>query len=305
MYNVVFDTHDRSCRTTENFSKDSKLMKLPRWIALLSDIPSRNYSHSQSDVSLDPSYLLFDIIAITFDCSMLVVWIAELCELILCFLLKKYDNWIYMWHSLLLDASLSYASSYWCLCMNATVHRNCHQHSLVMHKSDSQLRSCSRERHDTLEESKQLRYSRHKSHKERPRSRDARRDTSHPSASNYYRRFSSRSRSNSPCRNIRQDDSIRRQSSHACDIHIKNIPAELKLITYDARYYLLKSNNFDNLLLAKAESVWSTPPQNEARINSAFKVCKYLFVSYIFPSLEQLCIKLIIVWQLTFTDNSR
>jgi len=53
------------------------------------------------------------------------------------------------------------------------------------------------------------------------------------------------------------------------------VPAELKLITHDACYFLLKSNNFDNLLLAKAESVWSTPPQNELRINSAFRVCEH------------------------------
>jgi hypothetical protein len=50
----------------------------------------------------------------------------------------------------------------------------------------------------------------------------------------------------------------------------QTIDTELNFVLHDACYFLMKSNNFDNLLLAKAESVWSTPPQNEARINAAF-----------------------------------
>jgi len=155
-----------------------------------------------------------------------------------------------------------------------------------MHKSsqslsDSRVHRCSRERRGMLAEAEQSRCCGHKSSRERSRSRDARRDTyrrsSHRSTSNHnhYHRFSSRSRSNSPYRSIRQNDSKRRESSPAHDICAKNVPAELKLLTHDASYFLMKSNNFDNLLLAKAESVWSTPPQNEAHINIAFKVCKY------------------------------
>lgn len=137
--------------------------------------------------------------------------------------------------------------------------------------SDSHVCSSSRERYETLTKSEQLRCSRHKSSRERSRSRDARRDSYCRSASNYYRQCSSRSRSNSPYHNKRQNDGRRSKSSLARDICTKNMPTELKLITHDASYFLLKSNNFDNLLLAKAESVWSTPPQNEARINIAFK----------------------------------
>jgi len=135
-----------------------------------------------------------------------------------------------------------------------------------------------------LAESKQLRRSKHKSSRERSRSRDERRDTDCRSTS-HHRRFHSRSQSDSLHCHIRHSDSTRCESSLAHGIHRKTIPAELKLITHDASYFLLKSNNFDNLLLAKAESVWSTPPQNEVRINTAFKVCKYdiSFLSLINP----------------------
>jgi len=133
--------------------------------------------------------------------------------------------------------------------------------------SGSRMRSYSRDRHKTSEG--RSRYNRHKSSRDRSRSRDARRDHGH-------RRVSSRSRSNSPYHTIKHSGSRRRELSRVDEA--KNVPADLKLITHDACYFLLKSNNYDNLLLAKAESVWSTPPQNEVRINNAFKVCEYLSV---------------------------
>jgi len=128
---------------------------------------------------------------------------------------------------------------------------------------DSRSRGHSRERYRTPERSQHSRHHRHKSGRDRSRFRNARND-------NYRRRSSSRSRSKSSYHTVRQNDSRRYESSS----HTKNVPADLKLITHDACYFLLKSNNFDNLLLAKAESVWSTPPQNEVQINNAFKVCQ-------------------------------
>jgi len=133
-------------------------------------------------------------------------------------------------------------------------------------QSDSHVHSYSRERYRAHKGSERSRHSSHKSSRDRSRSRDGRRDR-------YRRRSSSRSRSNSPYRTVRENGSRRCESSRVCDT--KTVPAELKLITHDACYFLLKSNNFDNLLLAKAESVWSTPPQNELRINNAFRVCEF------------------------------
>lgn len=46
-----------------------------------------------------------------------------------------------------------------------------------------------------------------------------------------------------------------------------------------ARFFLVKSNNHENVALAKAKGVWSTPPQNEARFNQAFRV-KILFLIF-------------------------
>merc|ERR1719166_175743 len=45
---------------------------------------------------------------------------------------------------------------------------------------------------------------------------------------------------------------------------------KLNYLFRDARFFLVKSNNAENVALAKSKSVWSTPPQNEAKFNQAF-----------------------------------
>jgi hypothetical protein len=47
---------------------------------------------------------------------------------------------------------------------------------------------------------------------------------------------------------------------------------KLKYIFRNPRFFLIKSNNHENVALAKAKGVWSTPPQNEARLNQAYRV---------------------------------
>ena len=46
----------------------------------------------------------------------------------------------------------------------------------------------------------------------------------------------------------------------------------MKYIFREARFFVIKSNNHENVALAKAKGVWSTPPQNEAKLNQAFRV---------------------------------
>jgi hypothetical protein len=46
---------------------------------------------------------------------------------------------------------------------------------------------------------------------------------------------------------------------------------KLNYLFRDARFFVVKSNNAENVAIAKAKSVWSTPPQNEARLNKAFE----------------------------------
>jgi hypothetical protein len=46
-------------------------------------------------------------------------------------------------------------------------------------------------------------------------------------------------------------------------------PAKLDYLFRDARFFLIKSNNSENVTLSKAKGVWSTLPQNEAKLNQA------------------------------------
>lgn len=48
--------------------------------------------------------------------------------------------------------------------------------------------------------------------------------------------------------------------------------SRLKYLFRSARFFIIKSNNYENVALAKARGIWSTPPQNEARLNQAFRV---------------------------------
>jgi len=56
--------------------------------------------------------------------------------------------------------------------------------------------------------------------------------------------------------------------------------AKLKYIFRDARFFLMKSHNFENVSLAKAKGVWSTPPQNEYKINQAFDQCSNVILVF-------------------------
>ena len=49
-------------------------------------------------------------------------------------------------------------------------------------------------------------------------------------------------------------------------------PRVHKYLYREAKYFMVKSNNHENVRLAKAKGVWSTPPQNEIRFNKAVEV---------------------------------
>jgi hypothetical protein len=46
---------------------------------------------------------------------------------------------------------------------------------------------------------------------------------------------------------------------------------KLNYLFRDARFFVIKSNNAENVTLSKAKGVWSTPPQNETKLNQAFR----------------------------------
>ncbi|XP_075885124.1 YTH domain-containing protein 1 [Nelusetta ayraudi] len=50
--------------------------------------------------------------------------------------------------------------------------------------------------------------------------------------------------------------------------------SKLRYILRDARFFLIKSNNHENVSLAKAKGVWSTLPVNEKKLNSAFRAAR-------------------------------
>ncbi|CAH1774580.1 unnamed protein product [Owenia fusiformis] len=54
----------------------------------------------------------------------------------------------------------------------------------------------------------------------------------------------------------------------------------LKYMFRDARFYLIKSNNSENVALAKAKGVWSTPPQNEQKLNNAYREHKNVILIF-------------------------
>ncbi len=56
---------------------------------------------------------------------------------------------------------------------------------------------------------------------------------------------------------------------------------KLNYLFRDARFFLVKSNNGDNVALAKAKGVWSTPPANETRFNQAFQEARQVEIKII------------------------
>ncbi|XP_047739118.1 YTH domain-containing protein 1 [Hyalella azteca] len=48
----------------------------------------------------------------------------------------------------------------------------------------------------------------------------------------------------------------------------------------EARFFLMKSNNEENIALSKSKGVWSTPPQNETKVNQAVKECRNVILLY-------------------------
>ncbi|KAG5890942.1 hypothetical protein JTB14_019880 [Gonioctena quinquepunctata] len=46
---------------------------------------------------------------------------------------------------------------------------------------------------------------------------------------------------------------------------------KLNYLFRDTRFFVIKSNNAENIILSKAKGVWSTLPQNEANLNKAYR----------------------------------
>ncbi|XP_073196360.1 YTH domain-containing protein 1 isoform X3 [Lepidochelys kempii] len=60
----------------------------------------------------------------------------------------------------------------------------------------------------------------------------------------------------------------------------KDQTSKLKYILQDARFFLIKSNNHENVSLAKAKGVWSTLPVNEKKLNAAFRAARSVILIF-------------------------
>ncbi|XP_036832465.1 YTH domain-containing protein 1 isoform X2 [Oncorhynchus mykiss] len=60
----------------------------------------------------------------------------------------------------------------------------------------------------------------------------------------------------------------------------KDQSSKLKYILRDARFFLIKSNNHENVSLAKAKGVWSTLPVNEKKLNAAFRSARSVILVF-------------------------
>ncbi|XP_035995734.1 YTH domain-containing protein 1 [Fundulus heteroclitus] len=61
---------------------------------------------------------------------------------------------------------------------------------------------------------------------------------------------------------------------------MENHTSQLHYILKDARFFLIKSNNHENVSLAKAKGVWSTLPVNEKKLNSAFQAARSVILVF-------------------------
>lgn len=60
----------------------------------------------------------------------------------------------------------------------------------------------------------------------------------------------------------------------------KDQTSKLKYILKEARFFLIKSNNHENVSLAKAKGVWSTLPVNEKKLNAAFRSARSVLLIF-------------------------
>lgn len=56
--------------------------------------------------------------------------------------------------------------------------------------------------------------------------------------------------------------------------------SQLKLLFKEARFFIIKSNNYENIELAKVKNCWSTRPWNETKLNQAFRTCKNVILIF-------------------------
>lgn len=72
----------------------------------------------------------------------------------------------------------------------------------------------------------------------------------------------------------------RRRSPDIDEFRPRCDPTLVRYLFKKARFFMIKSNNYENIALSKARGVWSTPPQNEAKLNQAYRECKNVILVF-------------------------
>lgn len=88
-------------------------------------------------------------------------------------------------------------------------------------------------------------------------------------------RLSEKERGRSRGRSSRDDKDKRKTKRDPYDY-----PTKLNYLFREARFFLMKSNNAENIALSKAKGVWSTLPQNETRLNVAVKQSRNIIMVF-------------------------
>lgn len=81
--------------------------------------------------------------------------------------------------------------------------------------------------------------------------------------------------SNDEAKDSAAKDSASKKSSKSYDYMTK-----LNYLFRETKFFVIKSNNAENVRISKSQSVWSTLPQNEQNLNSAYRECRNVLLIF-------------------------
>ncbi|XP_061655203.1 YTH domain-containing protein 1 isoform X1 [Phyllopteryx taeniolatus] len=74
--------------------------------------------------------------------------------------------------------------------------------------------------------------------------------------------------------------SEKKREKLSSSVRAVNPTSNLRYILRESRYFVIKSNNHENVSLAKAKGVWSTLPVNEKKLNAAFRSARSVILVF-------------------------
>ncbi|XP_037122019.1 YTH domain-containing protein 1 isoform X1 [Syngnathus acus] len=74
--------------------------------------------------------------------------------------------------------------------------------------------------------------------------------------------------------------SQKKREKLSSSVRAVNPTSNLRYILRDSRFFVIKSNNHENVSLAKAKGVWSTLPVNEKKLNAAFRSARSVILVF-------------------------